>query len=306
MINSEFDGGYQGLGTSPGKELPHTIDGLFYRGDIEIDREALVARLTSSPDATVLDYQNWVDGAWKQEQGTLGALERFTSKLHEETAELRTEVLSVFLGQGDGDQNSARLLDEAGDLIWSISALACCASADIDAGIKGLLYDYVRGSRYITVSKDGAKTEPPIWRPTAGSLVIKWDQLTLDDIDTLIESGFEPTASTKMFIERDEDDDTPIGHMMLLENINLTIENLILAQYGGPGTQNRQYMLEESFKDKSIEIGKLVAFGYLSCAFILNRAIQRTLADAIKHNVEKVSKRVETGTVDKSDGPREA
>lgn len=279
-------------------------DGLFYRGDLSLSSEELAARLTGGNTADIQDYQYWTESAWKTEHATYASVKRFGNKLYEEYREL-VEAIELFDRKEGQDKEADEVLAELGDVLWCATVLACCASADIDSGLKNLLYQYVMGIQHI---EKGVAVEPG-WRDTAGKLATKYGQLSIHDIDQLIAVGFEPHFSTVMNIfdpKADEDDVHDHARMML--GTFSAIRNTAEEMYGYGGEINSEgfetFVLSCKFKQNARVVGKLVGRTYLQVAFLADRVIDKKLGDVITKNVTKLSARVASNTVDKADGIR--
>lgn len=305
MIVSNNDDGYkavQPLGENmmihPSfHATPEQRDGLFYRSDLPIDLDEATARILGR-SGMVQDYQYWVDTGWKKEHSTYEAVERFGDKLYEEHQEFNIELRPVI--HSDSETVSAdNIISEAGDVLWCATALASCATADLDAGFKSLLYRYVRGVQHIG---DNNKAIEPKWRQAAGDLSIKYDQLTIRDIDDLLSVGFEPLPSTVMNIYDPEEPDGGISsHLINSIAICATLRNQTEEQYGWGG---EAYVMPEMFKIKSRHVGELVAGLYLETTWIALSATEATLEDILHANVTKIDGRLQTNTIDKADGKR--
>lgn len=274
---------------------PKQRDGLYYRSDLAIDIDLATERLVNGL-GLVQDYQYWADQAWKKEHGTYEAVERFGAKLFEEHAEFATELQPLSYGEAiDGD----KLIAEAGDVLWCATALASCATADLDAACKTLLFRYLRGVQHI--DPDGGFVEPA-WRSKAAALATKYDQLTTADIDQLLEAGFEPLFSPVMNIyDPDDDEGSAIEHLRTSLWQSIALRNETEAQYGWNGDS---MILPGHFQQKSDVIGELVAGLFLEISWITRKVASVGLSKILRTNVQKVNSRVATQTVDKSDGER--
>lgn len=170
------------------KAPPKEDGGLYSRTDIPVDKAGLESGLLDGA-ATILDYQYWAETAWKEEHGTFPAVERFSTKLREECGELAMASIRVE-NQGLTTQNQEEFKKECGDVLWCATALASCAGADIDSGLKNLLFRYLMGTQ--RRDAETGQLVAPIWRPKASELATKYDQLTIRDIDSLVDEHFEP------------------------------------------------------------------------------------------------------------------
>lgn len=303
MIEHNSPNGYKGIVPSAENILFHpsfhaTTDqrnGLYYRHDVTIDIQEATQRLLNGT-GLIQDYQYWAEQAWKKEHGTYGAVERFGDKLYEEHEELSVELRPLQQGK---TVSAERLVSESGDVLWCTSALASCAAADLDAAFKLLLFRYIRGVQHCTPTGEFVQ---PVWRDTAAALATKYEQLTTADIDALLAAGFEPLYSPVMNIDdADGDEYEPLDHLTNSFALSATLRNETEAQYGWDGDA---LVLPQAFRQRSHNIGELVAGIFLEIAWIAKRVASTTLGDVLGANVTKVNSRVETQTVDKTDGHR--
>lgn len=279
---------------------PRVRDGLFYRSDLEMDLGQLAINLIEHPfEASVQDYQYWSEAGWKTPHGSYDSVERFANKLVEEQAEL---TLAVF---EDLRTTRDHVLEEAGDVLWVTTALASVAIADIDSGLKNLLFEYVMGVQHF---KDGEVIEPR-WRQAAAKLATKYGQITISDLEGLIREGFEPLPSSVMNIYDPEEDNEDVDqHLLTVMALGFSIKNAIQQQYGGDSESRAEgditYPLPSAFYEYARTIGGLSARMYLELAFITERSVDRGLSDVVSMNVAKISERINSGTIDKTDGER--
>lgn len=303
MIEHNSPKGYKGV--TPNSETilfhpafhatPEQRDGLFYRNDLQIDIQEATERLLGGT-GLIQDYQYWADQAWKKAHGTYEAVERFGDKLYEEHEEFANELRPLTYGD---TVDSEKLISEAGDVLWCTTALASCATADLDAAFKILLFRYIRGVQH--VAPDGDYVEPP-WRTTAAALATKYEQLTMADIDLLMKAGFEPLFSPVMNIfDPEDDEDSPIDHLLTSLALCAALRNETEAQYGWDGDS---LVLPGAFKEKSHLVGELAAGLFLEVSWITRKVSSVGLGQILGANVLKVNSRVATQTVDKSDGKR--
>ena len=195
---------------------------------------------------------------------------------------------------------------EAGDVIWCAAALSSNAGADIDAGMRTVLFEYLRGTQHIR----NMTAEKPRWRDAAALLAVKYEQLSFGDLDMLIRAGFEPLSSPLMNIyDPDVDEFTIDGHITMGVVLIHAMSNLHLQQYaygdnldGDPSPT----VMPEKFKELGLHIAKYASSTLLETLFIVNRLLPDvTMAEIVKKNIDKISTRVKTGSVDKSDIQRQ-
>lgn len=268
--------------------------GLHYRKDVDCESfaDSLVAGTGS-----LQDYQFWVDNAWKQEHGTPEAAGRFLGKLIEERGEFHDATLDCLADSSDDKRKEVDA--EAGDVLWCATAIASLATADLDQDMKTLLFEYNHGVGYIDLDEP----HHPAWQPEAGNLSVQRSPLLTLGIDGLVDTGFEPLASTARNIDRLEDDGDVEDHLVQVlwttEAIANRTRDIFALDEDDP-----TLLLPEAIRQKSEVIGDYVARLYLEIAFIVARTSGSTLTDVISRNVTKLSGRIAEGKVDKSDGPR--
>jgi NTP pyrophosphatase (non-canonical NTP hydrolase) len=167
-------------------------NGLYCRADIELDMDQAAEHLVKDPsNANIQEYQYWAEGNWKTEHGTYSSVERFGEKLKEEFFEA-VEAIDIYRFGLMGDPElAANVKSELGDVLWCTSALASNGGADIDAGLKNLLFRYVSGTQLIVHNN----SMPMPWRDKAARLATKFNQITIGEIDELIWHQFEPQPS---------------------------------------------------------------------------------------------------------------
>lgn len=310
MVYHNTANGYAGLPV-PGPASFDTLqvpghvreqDGLFYRDD-QLDRADLAVGL-QVPDglATIQSYQYWTELGWKEGHGTYNAVRRFGDKIYEEHRELAEAIHAAENRQGDPRQAREAIIDEAGDSTWCATALACTGAADIDSGFKNLLFRYAMGIQHF----DRGDPVEPTWRSHAASLATKYGQLTLGDIDGLIQAGFEPLPGTVMNVfHPSEDQGDADDHLFAMLALGAELRNTTEAQYGwGDELGVPGYIDGSAFRKQAQSVGMLVAGLYLEIAFLLDRTARSGLSEAIAGNVKKLTRRIADGNVDKSDGKR--
>ncbi|HUD06915.1 MAG TPA: hypothetical protein VMR34_03450 [Candidatus Saccharimonadales bacterium] len=311
MVFHNRPGGYSGIEpldehvytSTHARELSPPVfnDGLYYRGDVDVDPDELKTVLLENPFASILDYQRWAETAWKEEQGTFAAVERFGEKLREEVGELATAMFTLEREGVDTPESRNEVLLECGDVLWCVTTLACCVNADIDSGLKVRLFRYLMGAQYFKSSQ----VIKPRWRQPVADLAVKFEQAYIRDVDEVIEEGFEPLRSPVMNVyDADEEEDDEIGHFGNLAGWCLQLINGSRAQFGRLEDGYTENMTGSSFDEQSRQAGELIGQIYLEIAFIANRSLGLGLEEVIRANVEKLLKRVASNTLDKDDGDR--
>lgn len=275
---------------------PQEIDGLYYRTDFLSD-ETTVNRLITNPSTCQLkDYQAWVEIGWKTPQGTTVAVERFGDKLLEEQQEL-LEALKELENSEDPEGAKSKVISELGDVLWTAVAIGSNSSADLDAGMKRLIYDYVMGTRQFEDRQD----VEPTWRPIAAHIATAWNQLSLGQIDNLMNADFVPQPSPAMNLyEPGDDEDTPLEKANLMYFEVMALKAQAQTQYDN----ERSYQTESSYSRMGVNISESLSRVVLSVAYIAHSAVDASLSDVASRNVSKIMKRIEHGRIDKSDGFR--
>lgn len=274
---------------------PAIRGGLYYRSDVNHDMETIEGRLLSgTDDATVLDFQDYVESAWKTKQGSRESVERFSGKIDEETLEYHT-ALSDFLDSQPPAQEAAEEAElELGDLVWCTTALASNGGAAIDVGLKTLLFRYVCGTRWIVDEVEVL----PVWRQTAHELSGKFQPISITEIDRLIDVGFEPAPSPVMNIFDPEAPEQTIDQHLL---------NMVMALSSAKLIADHQYSTGETvvmggrFDNLALELGELAARVFLEAAYINSKTTHSGLISVIGKNVAKISDRVAKNHIDKVD-----
>ena len=269
--------------------------GLYYRADVDVAEYQ--ERLLGDDAATIEDYQYWVDDAWKEKHGTPDAALRFGDKIIEEHKEFR-EAIETHRDQATNN-SIEHTVEEAGDLLWCATALASACTANIDNALKESLFAYCHGVSHIY----GQTIYAPSWQPTAGRLAVMRNPITIHDIDTLIDDGFEPLPSPAMFVDEGEDDGSTNDHLLQVFFLTEAIRQQSANIYALDDTQP-EMLLPGTLQARGQVVGTLTGHLFLEVSFLLQRTTGSSLTDIIRSNVAKISERVTKGTVDKSDGPR--
>jgi hypothetical protein len=275
--------------------VPAVRGGLYYRSDVNHDMATIEGRLLlGEDDATVLDFQDYVESAWKTRQGSRESVERFSGKIDEEIIEYH-EALSDLLGRQTPTQEAIKEAElELGDLVWCTTALASNGGAPIDVGLKTLLFRYVCGTQWIVDEVEVL----PVWRQTAHELSGKFHPISIAEIDGLIDVGFEPAPSPVMNIFDPEAPEQTIDQHLL---------NMVMALSSAKLIAGHQYSTGETvvmggrFDNLALELGELAARVFLEAAYINSNTTHSGLISVIGKNVAKISDRVAKNHVDKAD-----
>jgi len=282
------------LGTS---EYEHRIvnhDKLFYRQDQKPPID-LITELQGAEQIGLTSYQYWVETGWKTEHGTFDSVQRFSQKLEEEAGEFGQAIGEFQAHQATLDD----VISEAGDVLWCLTALTSNGAASIDAQLKTLLYQYTRGVMHVIDGEDC----PPRWRDVSASLSTKWSELTTQDIDQLIAESFEPLASPIRNVFDAEKYEGDVGDH--LRDLHYNLFAMTRIQERQFGYQDTLVTLGE-FNQHGQQLGDLAARSILELAFITRHATagEASLTNVARHNVDKISGRINQGRIDKSDGER--
>ena len=275
--------------------------GLYYRSDSPLTYEELSEILIQgSADNELKDYQYWAESAWKTQQGTGESALRYMDKLAEEHEEFKIACDAVRFAPEDFElAKRDEAILEAGDVLWCIAALACNGGADIDAGLRSVLFRYVRGIKHYrkTIPED------PYWRDAAASLAVKSGQLTFMDLDTLFKSGFEPTPSQVMNTYWPDEVQELEEHYVTSVALMAMLGVLLERQYAY--TDDNRLVMNSAFNAVSPHIGEISASLLLETLYVAKTVLPEVkIGQIISKNVSKISQRVKNNQVDKSDGNR--
>ena len=238
-------------------------------------------------------YQAWCESGWKAQHATYSAADRFSQKGQEETDEV-VDAWVEYRKTGD----ESHLVEELGDVLWVATALASNAKASVSDALKKRFFDYLMGTKVIGAG--GGQTEPA-WYDAVAELSVKRGSLQLVDISQLFaRTNFVPQASAAMNLEGDET-------ISLHEQVT-SLEYLIVAaafqnrqQYdeeGGPS-----YLSEAGYRQLSSNVGEVIAEAYLRVA-AAGQVIGSSLPAIVAANIAKITERIKTNTIDKTDGER--
>jgi NTP pyrophosphatase (non-canonical NTP hydrolase) len=239
---------------------------------------------------TVDAYQMWNEFGWKRPHATFQAADRFAGKLREEHAEV-DDALEEYYDTLD----PTHLVEELGDFAWVATGVANNGGAVIGDGLKRRAYEYAMGTRqYI----NGIASYPE-WYDAAGALAIKKGPVTLGDIDDLLDAGFVPQPSPTYNILEDEPV-SAIGYVFDLQMYGAAMRSLNAQQYpyGEDGRSDRT-----TYEQAAQRLGNAAAEIYFRVAYIAKYA-GKDLTTVMATNVDKISDRVATGSVDRTDGVR--
>ncbi len=292
-----FPAGYPGVdyATARGPESPAQLqDGLYYRtktfpGLIEAVQACLDGEQPYE-GLSVDAYQSWNETGWKQPHVTLGAGQRFYSKGSEEQREV-DDALEEFFSSRD----NAHLVEELGDYLWVITGYVNNSGAVVGDAIKQRLFEYIVGTKVYV----NGEVSHPEWYDAAAELAIKRGQITVGDLDGLLAAGFVPRFSPIMNLYEDEEI-CATAFVFDFQAYNAFMRGLSEQRFAY-GEHN--HTPTDTARDIAESISIIAAEAYFRVAAIAYLS-GASLSAVVQKNVEKVSHRIQTGTVDKSDGPR--
>lgn len=233
------------------------------------------------------DYQAWCDLNWKKPHGTVESAERLRAKLLEESREVQEAVSLPETSRSLDDIKS-----ELGDLLWCVNGISSDLNVSVKHGMMMLLDRYGRGTRYFH------DRSAPAWVKTA-QMVTFDDNMSLLDIDKMVNEGYEPQVPTDMLIDADPE---PVifGIQDALNHID--IHTRLLSSITAINYDKDNYQSGETYQ--ADVAGHLVGRIYLDAAFLAKYSAGSSLTEVVRQNILKLSERVDKNIVDKSDGPR--
>jgi hypothetical protein len=275
---------------------PVAVDGLYFRGrlfsaladDVRVCLEGIRLFGELSLDADQVGNES----GWKEPHATREAALRFSDKTLEEQRELEEAIDEWHDGRVSTTED---IIKELGDFKWCVAAVASNAGVTINDALKSRLYEYVAGTKQAIDGKMG----PPEWYDAAAGLAIKRDGLTIGDIDGLIAAGFVPQHSPAMNLYEPEDVSPTLfmwdflGYAKFLRVLS---EQLYDSNHGifhqGPALQG-----------PAEQVGVIAAEAYLRVAALAHH-YGSTFEEVVAVNTHKISGRVATNSVDKTDPNR--
>jgi NTP pyrophosphatase (non-canonical NTP hydrolase) len=283
-------------------------ESLFNRRDIKIDLNAIENQIIKKdPTLTVEEFQYWAEGNWKTKPGTFSSSERFSEKLKEEFHEA-VEAFELLADDPGNEKLKSDLASELGDILWCMSAIASNGGASIDMGLRIYLHKYALGMQIV---KEG-KAFPPNWHPKAAGISTQWEKITVQDLESLIGDGFEPTPSPVMNIysedigEAEYDVERHIKSMLGGQLLSAA-QTLVQAQYGkshAPNEAKDTIIMQGYFDACAVRLSEIYAATVTEIAYIASTQLKMSLSEIMQENALKLSNRVSKGQVDKQDAPR--
>lgn len=237
------------------------------------------------------DLQAWCELNWKEPHGTIRSQDRFRKKLVEEFKELKDELEKVEAGE---QGNEAQIVSELGDVLWATSALSSNIGRKIKTGLMERMHQYGKGTRYV----DG---QTPPWVEIAQRLAYDEKDFALGKLEELVEAGYSPQPSPFMYI----DDDSRVTWEEIDQAKTLIFHNLRTLDYIAENVYDADTYQSGVINSNDADAAdNLIAEVYLNCAFLAKHVGNSSLSEVVRQNILKVSGRVQTNTIDKSDNPR--
>jgi hypothetical protein len=267
------------------------------------------------PKASLQGYQYWAELAWKTPHGTYDSVDRFGEKAIEEFTELSVEYVNYRKAERSKadlqDQSyidvRKRLIDELGNAAFCITALASNSGAGLDAGAKRTFYDYVMS---INHTDSNGKDMKPAWHDVLAPLATKYELLTLEDVDTAITAGLEPTYMTVINMPNPEEEWHSIGdYIQMMLTDAYILRGIAENQYNYGETnddcsKSTVYVMPEVHRALANQISDNAVRTLLRLAYVTRRTLRIPFTDVIEANITKIDQRVELGQADKTDNPR--
>ncbi|HTB49142.1 MAG TPA: hypothetical protein VK712_03605 [Verrucomicrobiae bacterium] len=265
----------------------YRFDGQFYQTVDEAEytrRQAVISQHLEANTAPLLEleaYQQWVELDWKEPHGTYRAAERFANKVKEEAWFEAPEAFYDAAGWPADSELQHAALSEAGDVLWTVSALASNGGVNINQAVQSKLWGDGLLSRRVA-------------------------NLTLADIDALI-GDEKVTPYLSAHLAAHAGDDIELIKLDEMEpRLNLLFRTASLAvtcvkQFGYGDTPFAASFYQKIGQE---EVAPMVADQVLLVAWYAKHWLGSSLAEVARINALKLRSRVEAGLVDKSDGPR--
>jgi len=238
-------------------------------------------------DIKVDDYQAWCDLNWKKPQGTAESSDRLKQKLQEEFEELKKEF-----ALSPDHRSTEDIIGELGDVVWCANGVASNLSASVKHGLMLRFDAFGRGTRNFS------DHSVPDWVRHM-QLHSYEDSMDLSVVDRAVELGYKPQLATRMLFDGDSDP-AEIEIHDALENLDFLVKDLLILldiNYG-------QDVYQTGSVYRRDEVEQIVAQVYLDIAFLAKFSSDSSFQQVIKKNILKLSGRVDTNTIDKTDGPR--
>lgn len=248
---------------------------------VEVRRRTMmeaVAQPERFAEMTLRQYQQWAELDWKAPQDSDAMQKRLAAKLHEEI-DLEIPPEYRWLAPGAPREPVAPLLDELGDALWCVNALASNTSYDVSTAVQRRLLQQ--------------RVDLP--EPTLGA------------IDELMAGGFQPQLfKPGQVIDDDEllsdDDELDPAVNWPFASLYLTHTASFLRELRGFVAPDPAYVVQEKRSEQIFT--ECLADTVLFVAYTARQWAGGSLQQVVERNGAKVTQRVQSGRVDKSDGPR--
>ncbi len=264
-------------------------DGQFFQPpDAELeDRRALQAiALGEDPDLlygqTITDYQNWVELDWKRPHGTHEAHTRFREGLIGEHIELAEEIVQLGATlDGSRGADVDATVSELGDVVWYAVALASNVGVSAEHAIRSHMH-----RQWIQITPE--------------------DRITFVRLDYLAASDQLPVLdSPRDFVHPDFYAEMAEGEEILSDLYYRAAMIAIAAEQIFGDNDPDTYVTDGAVWKKNREVVEPALGLLLSAAAVhSHRVLNTPLTEVIRKNIQKIGARVETGTIDRSDGRR--
>lgn len=269
-------------------------DGLYYRSQtfasLKADVDSCRIGTMAYEQLSVEALQAWTESGWKTPHSSFDSVKRLGDKAHEEAGEV-DDALEEFWNTRD----KTHLIDELGDYLWVTSAFASNGSVVISDAIKKRLYAYAMGTKVRTSSG----FEEPEWYDAAAGLATKRGSLNLGDLDDIISAGFVPRFSPVMNLYEKEE----ICCTNFAEDLIAYSTYMIGMASQQHGYNEDAYVPHEVFEGLSDAIGNVAAEVYFRVAAMAH-FVGGSISEVVKVNIDKISKRIAAGMIDKTDCTR--
>jgi NTP pyrophosphatase (non-canonical NTP hydrolase) len=267
------------------------FDGNYYQPDnptacqgrLETIEDALEAG--SLADVRLDTYQSWSELNWKCRHGSVESFERFEAGLLGEIVELDQELdgvgtehlFSAWKSREKLEEAGGAAVSELGDVMWYGSALLANAGISLEACARGYLHDKwqpVEWDEQITFERlqeyTMQQTPHPFSRQSVSNLFLEDIAAEREIARDLFDSGYTMSAILSRVFNRDSVAPDPQSYL----------------------------------KMNNIEVVGGLFLAYSS--YHASETLNSSLAEVVAGNIHKISRRVESGHIDKQDGQRTA
>lgn len=269
-------------------------------------------------------YQEWVELDWKKLHGTYEATERLMGKIIEEAG---VEFVQASVDLEDQDeflrkQNSKEFIDEAGDALWCTVAVASNAGVDVTEATRLYLRDWYLNPNptgLITFGDVGSSldkhtptvfTEPGFLPPNSNPedfvptipIHMSWFSLAVGNaLDR--QYGYHERLDSALLSKFIKEISGTAGSRA--SNLILDWSKQISALEDGSDKYELEVAILESYFK---HIGKTIIRPLIGDSIVLLAYIAKkhgeSLSEIAVNNVQKITNRVQTNTIDKTDNIR--